>query len=40
MRGDAAGDPTGFTFVKLLAYLCDRSANIKGGAEWFYAFRA
>src|SRR5882762_1192361 len=40
MRGDAAGDTSDFIFFKLLAYLRDRVANIKGGAEWFDAFRA
>ncbi len=40
MRGDAAGDTTGFTFFKLLAHLRDRAANIKAGAERFDAFRA
>ena len=40
MRGDAAGDTTGFTFFKLLAHLRDRAANIKAGAEWLDAFRA
>ena len=29
MRGDTAGDTTGFTFLKLLAHLRDRAANIK-----------
>jgi hypothetical protein len=40
VRGDATGDATRFTFFELLAHLRDRSANIKGGAEWFDAFRA
>src|SRR5512132_352210 len=40
MRRDAAGDTTHFAFFKLRAHLCDRAADIKGGAEWFDTFRA
>src|SRR5215813_9671436 len=37
---NAAGDTKRFTFLKLLAHLRDRAANIKAGAERFDAFRA
>ncbi len=40
MRCDAAGDMTRFTFLKLLAHLRDRTANIKTGTERLDAFRA
>src|SRR6476619_2588127 len=40
MRGDAAGDTPLFTFLKLLAHLRNRAANVKAGPERLDALRA